>query len=399
MSDLRVALVSLHTSPLANPGSGDAGGLNVYVVALGEALARQGVEVELITRSSSEDQPATEYTAGGLPVRFLKAGPPRVVQKEEVPAVIGRFQSALAELPRFDVLHSHYWLSGLAALPVAVMESIPHIQTLHTVGAVKNAELPPGDEPEPESRLNGERLLVAKSLTTIVSTSAEQDALIELYGAQEPRIRIIEPGVDGALFHPLSGLPGPARPFLVQLGRLQPLKGHDLSIRALALLPEHLRPDLVIAGSATPGQEHYATGLAELAASLGVASRVNFTGTQSRAQSAALLREASLVLMPSHSETFGLVALEAAASGTPVIAFDTSGLRSSVADGVSGILLASRQPSDWAAAIGALLEHPATLRRLSNSAAKFGARHTWEKTAKATLRAYRSAVSASTTTR
>ena len=403
MNALRVAFVSLHTSPLAVPGTGDAGGLNVYTVALAEALAQLGQDVELLTRRTSDELPPVSFTAAGVPVRFLRAGPPHPVRKEELPAIVGRFQSELSELPRYDVLHSHYWLSGLAALPVATMQHAAHIQSLHTVAALKNIERAPGDEAEPEARLNSERLLVTRSAATIASTEAERRAILREYGARDDRVHTIAPGVDTALFHPESGdgVTPPGRetssaetePFLLTLGRVQPLKGYDLAIRALAAIARERRPRLVIAGSPTPGAERYAEGLRALSDELGVSECVDFVGAQTREQAAALMRRASLLLLPSHSETFGLVALEAAASGTPVVTSRASGMALSVSDGVSGVLVDGRDPVQWAATIIRLLGDPVALGRLSLSAADYGARHSWLHTAQKTLALYRKAAS------
>ncbi|MEF2976365.1 glycosyltransferase [Subtercola sp. YIM 133946] len=390
MSSLRVALVSLHTSPLAVPGTGDAGGLNVYVVALAEALADLGVEVELVTRRTAPAQPALEFTPGGVAVRFLEAGPPRELLKEDLPPIVGRFQSALSVLPRFDVLHSHYWLSGLAALPVATMQHSAHIQSLHTVAAVKNVERAPDDRPEPEARLNAERLLVTRSAASITSTEAEREAIVRDYRARPERVHVVTPGVDTALFHPAPA-EGTGAPYLLTLGRIQPLKGYDLAIRTLAAIEPARRPRLVIAGSATPGSERFAEGLEMLAGDLGVAHLVDFVGAQTRDQAAELVRNAALLLLTSHSETYGLVALEAAASGTPTLGTRASGMALSVRDGVSGVLLDGRSPEAWAAAVERLLEHPAALQRLRSSAAAYGSQHSWRRTAEATLTLYRRA--------
>ncbi len=395
---LRVALVSLHTSPLAVPGTGDAGGLNVYVVALAEALTDLGAEVELLTRRTDDEAPAVSQTPGGVTVRFLPAGPPHPVPKEELPPIVGRFQSELSELPRYDVLHSHYWLSGLAALPVATMQHAVHIQSLHTVGALKNVERAPDALAEPEARLNAERLLVTRSAATIASTEVERAAIVREYAARPDRVHVIAPGVDTALFHPdarraASAGKGTSEPFLLCLGRIQPLKGYDLAIRTLAAIAPALRPRLVIAGTATPGAEVYLEELRVLSLQLGVAHCVDFVGAQTREQAAELLRRATLLLLPSHSETFGLVALEAAASGTPVVSTRTSGMAVSVSDGLSGVLLDSRDPVVWASAVNRLLLNPAELARLSTTAARYGARHRWRSTAEATLALYRKAAS------
>ncbi|MCU1480612.1 MAG: glycosyltransferase family 1 protein [Subtercola sp.] len=385
---MRVGLVSLHTSPLATPGTGDAGGMNVYVVALAEALAERGVEVELLTRRTSLEQPEIQRTPAGVPVRFLDAGPPHEVLKEDLPPIVGRFQSALAALPRFDVLHSHYWLSGLAALPVATMNHCPHIQSLHTVAALKNAERGVDDRPEPQARLNAERLLVTRSAATIVSTPAERAAIEAEYGARPERMHVISPGVDTTLFR--AERPADAQePLLLALGRIQPLKGYELAIRALAAIDRAVRPMLVIAGGPTPGAESYAAGLVALAAELQVAEWVQFAGPQSRAQVAELMRQASLLLLTSHSETYGLVALEAAASGTPVVSTRASGMAVSVFDGVSGVLLDDRDPVRWARVVTHLLTTPGALARLSATAAEYGSQHSWQVTADETFALYR----------
>ncbi|MDF2441946.1 MAG: D-inositol-3-phosphate glycosyltransferase, partial [Subtercola sp.] len=209
----RVGLVSLHTSPLATPGSGDAGGLNVYVVALAEQLAELGLDVELLTRAASPEHPETGHTSAGVPVRFLRAGPREPVPKDDLARHMYAFRDALRELPRFDLLHSHYWLSGAAALTVAEEQGIPHIQSLHTVAALKNLHLAPGDRPEPAERLWGEQRLVEDSAATISSTAEEKAAIVDAYGTDPGRVLVIPPGVDMRLFHPATGTPAPdARP-------------------------------------------------------------------------------------------------------------------------------------------------------------------------------------------
>ncbi|QWT24647.1 glycosyltransferase [Subtercola sp. PAMC28395] len=397
MSVHRVGLVALHTSPLAPPGSADAGGMNVYVVALAEALARRGLDVELLTRSSSPDDPQTGYTPNGIPVQFLRAGPQAAVAKDDLARHMFAFRDALRARPVFDLLHSHYWLSGAAALTVAEEQGIPHVQSLHTVAFLKNQNLAAGDHPEPQERLWAEQRLIGDSQLSIASTEAERDAIVTGYGATPSSVLVIPPGVDVKRFHPRrTGAEavesGPGRPVILTLGRIQPLKGQDLAIRAIAGIDQDRRPKLVIAGAPTPGETKYLKSLHALVAELGVADDVEFVGTQSRERTAEWMRSAALVLLPSHSETFGLVALEAAASATPVIASRASGMQESVSDGVSGILLDSREPLEWASAIDAVLSRPETLARLSAGALAFGARHSWESTADTTLDAYRAAV-------
>jgi D-inositol-3-phosphate glycosyltransferase len=387
---IRVALVSLHTSPLAAPGEGDAGGMNVYLLSLAEALAARGVDVELITRADAPDAPRALHTPGGVPVRFIEAGPRASVAKHDLLPLAAEFGAELARLPRFDVIHSSYWLSGVAALPVAEAMGIPHLISLQTVAAVKNAHLAPGDAPEPPERLRAEAELVHGSALAITLTEAERAAIIEAYDADASRIVVVTPGVDTTLFHPAAAFhrqapPGPkedARPTLLVLARIQPLKGVELAIQSLLAIPAARRPRLVIAGGTSPGHDAYASELRTHVARAGLGDEVTFLPPQSRPAAAELMRTASLVLVPSHSETFGLVALEAAASGTPVIAGRTTGLTESVVDGVTGVLVEGRDPDAWARAIDGLLSDRARLATLGASAAAYGRALTWERTAR-----------------
>jgi D-inositol-3-phosphate glycosyltransferase len=389
----RVALISLHTSPLAQPGSGDAGGMNVYLVGLAEALAEAGAEVELITRDAGEGR-ADARTPGGVPVRFLRAGPRASVPKGELPALVPEFAASVARLSRFDAVHSHYWLSGLVGLEVAAAWHAPHILSLHTVAALKNERLAPGDRPEPAERLSAERMLIRRSARTVTATVAEREAVVAAAGlieAEAQRVVVVTPGVDTGLFHP--GEPA-GYPFLLVLARIQPLKGIELAIEAVAALPAGRRPRLVIAGGTSPGHDGYAAALRDLALRRGLAGRVEFLPARSRAETAALLREAALLLVPSHSETFGLVALEAAASGTPTVAAAAGGLSEAVADGFSGVVLPGRDPVLWARTIDSLLGDPAALEALGESAAAHARVHSWRATAERLLRLYANAFAA-----
>jgi glycosyltransferase involved in cell wall biosynthesis/LmbE family N-acetylglucosaminyl deacetylase len=407
---MRIALVSLHTSPLARPGTGDAGGMNVVLVGLADALTAAGHDVELITRAEAPDAAAgSARTLGGTPVRSLVAGPAAPLPKSQLIEHVGEFGEALAALPPFDVVHANYWLSGLASLPAAEAWGVPHVLSLHTVAAMKNDRLAAADRPESAERLAGERMLVHASDLILAHTAAERSALLEHYAADPRTTVVVPPGADTSLFHPvpaadpameleLDGVDGgrsgrmelqnvsapelhpvarAMEPFVLVLARIQPLKGVDLAIRAIAAVPEPLRPRLVVAGGVSPGHEEYAAHLAGLAAELGVADRVEFRDAVGRAEAAVLLRGASLLLVPSHSETFGLVALEAAASGTPVVASRSTGLLDSVSDGVSGVLLDSREPGEWGRVIAGLLDDPPRLESLSRSAVAFGARRSW----------------------
>ena len=407
---LRVALVSLHTSPLEQPGFGDAGGMNVFVVGLADALHAAGVEVEVLTRETgASDETTDARTPGGAPVRFLRAGPRASVPKNGLLEHVGEFAHSMAELPRFDVVHSNYWLSGLAGLQAAERWGVPHVLSLHTVAALKNARLAAGDAPESSERIDAERMLTRASALVLAHTRAESESVVEAYGVPRDRVAVVPPGVDTALFHPAGdlrpltasgldvaphsgGAAASAAPYALVLARIQPLKGVDLALEAVAAVPEQRRPHLVIAGGTSPGHDDYAASLRRRAAEPDLAGRVEFLPAQPRESAAELLRGAAVLLVPSHSETFGMVALEAAASGTPVLAFRTSGLRESVAEGVSGLLLDSRDPAAWGQALGSLLGDPDRLAALRDSALRHGRSRSWAVTADEVLMHYRAVI-------
>ncbi|MHC5796900.1 glycosyltransferase [Lacisediminihabitans sp. FW035] len=402
----RVALVSMHTSPAALAGSGDSGGMNVSLLATATELALRGVEVDLITRATGDA--AVTALAEGVELHELAAGPRGILPKEHLGEVADEFGEAVAQLTgrqaaRYDVIHAHYWLSGLATLPVALELGLPFVQSFHTLAAMKNAALAPGQEPEPERRLRTEMYLANQASAVVAGSSAEVTSLIDDVRAPADRVWVIPPGVDVNLFTPARAGAADARvrselgialgrPIIAIVGRVQPLKDQELAIRVLAEL-HGLRgaaPVLVVAGEATPGEDGYASSLHSIAAELGVLAEVRFAGALSRERLADLLAIATVTLVPSHSETFGLVALESAASGTPVIAFRGGGLVESVSAGVSGLLVDSRDPRAWAQATVSLLDDGAGLQRLSGFARHYAEGFTWAATATALIGVYAS---------
>jgi D-inositol-3-phosphate glycosyltransferase len=404
----RVALVSMHTSPAALAGSGDSGGMNVSLLATATELAVRGVEVDLITRASGET--GVTHLADGVVLHELRAGPRGLIPKDRLGDVADEFGEAVAQLTgrqkaRYDLIHAHYWLSGLATLPVALELGLPFVQSFHTLAAMKNAALAPGQAPEPERRLRTEMYLANQASAVVAGSSAEASSLIDEVHAPADRVWVIPPGVDVDLFTPTradaadSRVRGeldiaPDRPILAVVGRVQPLKDQELAIRVLAEL-HALRgsaPVLVVAGEATPGEDGYASSLQSIAAELGVLAEVRFAGALSRERLADLLAITTVTLVPSHSETFGLVALESAASGTPVIAFRGGGLIESVSAGVSRLLVDSRDPRAWALATVSLLDDGAGLDRLSGSARHYAEGFTWAATATALTGVYASLV-------
>ena len=401
MADLpeRIAMVSMHSSPLAQPGSGDAGGMNISILAVADQLARRGIEVDLLTRAVA-DPGATELRPGVV-LYELAAGPEGPLPRERLGEVADEFGEAVAALtgrrdPRYDLIHAHYWLSGLASLPVALELGLPFVQSFHTVAAMKNAQLGPGQDVEPERRVLTERYLAGQASGIVAGSAAEATALIDLVKAPADRIWVVPPGVDVDRFTPARAAEAarvrvlhriPDGPLLAVVGRMQPLKDQELAIRALAAMPEP-RPTLVIAGEPSPGESGYANELLFFARAAGVVDSVRFTGALERIELADLLAAADLVLVPSRSETFGLIAIEAAASGTPVVGSRAGGLVESIADSVSGVLIDSRDPAVWGGVIRSLLSDPERLAALSRSARDHAEGYTWGATAAALLGVY-----------
>ena len=407
----RVATLSVHTSPLDQPGTGDAGGMNVYIVEVAERLARAGVEVEVFTRATCSELPPVVEMAPGVLVRHVIAGPFEGLAKEDLPAQLCAFTTGVlrAEASRapgwYDLVHSHYWLSGQVGWLAKDRWGVPLVHTAHTLAKVKNQLLADGDKPEPMARVIGEEQVVAAADGLGANTPAEAADLIELYAADPRRVSVVPPGVDLDTFMPSQtrnrakfGLPEDAL-VVAFAGRIQPLKAPDVLLRAAAELrardPE-LGAKLIVAicgGPSGSGLDR-PTALMELAAELGIADCVRFLPPQPREDLAELFRAVDLVAVPSHNESFGLVAIEAQACGTPVVAAAVGGLVTAVRDGVSGILVDTHRPADWAAVLGDLLGHPARRRELSAGAVRHAHEFSWSHTASGLLAAYRDALTA-----
>ena len=408
----RIATISLHTSPLDQPGTGDAGGLNVYVVEVARQLAGRGNEVEIFTRAVSPDSPAAEEMAPGVQVRSVVAGPFEELDKNVLPAQICEFtfgvlRTEAAFAPgRYDLVHAHYWLSGQVAAVAAERWGVPLIQSMHTLGKVKNLALASGDCAEPAIRIRGEGEVVAAADRLVANTEEEARQLIELYGATPWRVETVNPGVDLSVFRPSSvsaarrrlGLPEDAV-VLVFAGRIQPLKGPDVVLRAAAEL-QWLTPGLagrlmVVFVGGPSGSEVGAPGrLDGLVAGLGLSGTVRFEPPCPHRELADWYRAATAVLVPSHSESFGLVALEAQACGTPVVAATVGGLRTAVRDGFSGVLVDGHDPAVWAAVLRDLVFSPARLAVLSRGALAHASGFGWPVTADRLIEVYTGAMDA-----
>jgi D-inositol-3-phosphate glycosyltransferase len=410
----RIATISVHTSPLEQPGTGDAGGLNVYVVEVAKRLAERGVEVDIFTRAVSRDVPPVAELAPGVLVRHLVAGPFEDLEKADLPGQLCHFtfevlRAEAAYAPgRYDIVHGHYWLSGQVGAVAKERWGVPFVQSMHTLGRVKNAALAAGDAAEPDLRLRGEAEVVAAADRLVANTDAEAQQLIELYDAPPSRVRTINPGVDLTLFQPGSqqaarqrlGVPADAV-LLVFAGRVQPLKAPEVVLHAAARmisddpgLAGRLRVAFVGGPSGT-GRAH-PDGLTELSARLGISTLVRLEPPCPQRELADWYRAATVVMVPSCSESFGLVAMEAQACGTPVVAAAVGGLRTAVADGVSGVLVNSRSPADYARAVASLIEAPETLASFSRGARKHASRFGWSVTVDRLLSLYAGAMAEAT---
>ena len=396
----RVAVLSVHTSPLAQPGPGAAGGMNVYVLQTALHMARRGVEVEIFTRAtSSADEPVVRVAPGVL-VRNVVAGPFEGLDKYDLPTQLCAFTAGVLraeanhEPGYYDIVHSHYWLSGQVGWLASDRWAVPLVHTAHTLAAVKNAALADGDAPEPPLRAVGEQQVVDEADRLVVNTEDEAQQLISLHNADPRRIDVVYPGVDLETFTPggrrtaraALGLPADER-VVAFVGRIQPLKAPDVLLRAAAKLPD---VRVLIAGGPSGSGLAAPDALVGLAAELGMADRVTFLPPQSRDQLVNVYRAADLVAVPSYSESFGLVAVEAQACGTPVVAAAVGGLPVAVADGVSGALVASHEPGQWADTIDGLLARDPD--ELSRAAVAHAQRFSWSNTVDALLASYGRAI-------
>lgn len=412
----RIAVLSIHTSPLDQPGTGDAGGMNVYVVETARRLAESGIEVEIFTRATSSDfAPVIDFMPG-VKVRHITAGPYEGLLKKDLPAQLCAVSAGVMRVEAahhegwFDLIHSHYWLSGQVGWLAADRWQVPLVHSMHTMAKVKNAELASGDTPEPAMRVIGEEQVIAAADRLVANTSDEADQLVNLYGADPHRIDIVHPGVDLDLFTPGDkqrararfGL-RPDQVVLLFVGRIQPLKAPDILIKAAARLVDvdpTLRDRLVVTvcgGPSGSGLDH-PTALTDLVTELGVGDLIRFEPPGDRQTLADWYRAADIAVVPSYSESFGLVAVEAQACGTPVVASSVGGLRTAVADGVSGVLIGSHDSIEYAHAIGALLGNPARLHELSAGARMHAATFGWNATTAGLIATYRAATSTVTAT-
>jgi D-inositol-3-phosphate glycosyltransferase len=399
----RIATVMVHTSPLDQPGIGDAGGMNIYVLESAQRMAAMGVSVDIFTRRTDASQPDTVEISAGVRVRHIDCGHGNLT-KEQLPAHIAGLSKEFLRILKtdnYDVIHSHYWISGKVAMQAAKELGIPLVHTMHTMARVKNLNLAEGETPEPMIRVQGETQVVAAADALIANTDAEGASLVSLYDACPDIVHVVSPGVDLYTFTAGNGRSAaraevglPQEALVVSfVGRIQPHKGPEVLIRATSELVKHtplLRHKLIVnvIGGASGANTEEVDRLKELSTWLGIDDVVRFAPPVSRADLPQWYRAADLVVVPSYSESFGLVALEAQACGTPVVATAVGGLRTAVADGISGVLVDGHDPKAWSSVIARLLQEPQRRVLLSMGAIEHASHFGWDATARGTLDIY-----------
>ena len=389
-----LAVLSMHTSPLAQPGTGDGGGMNVYVRELSASLARSGIACSVFTRAWSPDLPEVIQVEPGFTVHHVKAGPLEPVSKEHLHNLSGEFARSVIETFSLsgeapDAIHANYWLSGVAGHTIKHELGLPLVSTFHTLERMKAESGMEGDLIGEVHRAQGEFEVMGCADAIVASCSVEADQIRELYGVDPSRIVVVPPGVDHAFFSPgdraqarrALGLPIGAD-MLLFVGRLQPLKGATIAVEALEILRKAREVFLVVVGGPSgPDGDTEVDLLAKMVVEAGLEDQVFFVDPQPHELLSTYYRAADVCVVPSRSESFGLVALEASACGTPVVATGVGGLLTLVDDGITGYLVEGRQPEEFASRIASILEDEAFGRKMSANAALRARRYTWKRSA------------------
>jgi D-inositol-3-phosphate glycosyltransferase len=408
---MRVAMLSIHTSPLAQLGGWETGGMNVYVRELSRTLGERGVGVDVFTRRQDPDLETILPIGPHARLIQLDAGPPRHIDKY---AVLEYLPDLACNLQRFrnfsgkpyDVIHAHYWLSGRLALPFRDRWRAPLVSTFHTLGQLKNDVAQDQAEREEATRAEIERRVMTCSDRVIASTVVDQSHIVKRYGVLGAKITVIPPGVDLQRFRPLrkslarARLGFDDRPLVLFVGRIQRLKGIDVllqSIRAIADIAPGLEPTVAIIGGAPEGErveaeQREVQRLTELTRTLLIESQVRFLGSVPQESLPEYYSAADVTVMPSTYESFGLVALESMACGTPVVATRVGGLTTLIRDSETGYLIPWRDPSLFAQRIAALLTDAPLQRQMQKRAREHATAYGWSTTAAATERVYQQLV-------
>jgi D-inositol-3-phosphate glycosyltransferase len=406
----RVAYLAMHTSPLLQPGVGSAGGMNVYVNELACTMAARGVDAHVFTRRTDPNQPGTVEVRNGYRVVHIDAGPPEPLPIEALVSHVAEFGEGVVSATgagSFDVVHSHYWLSGWAGVLVKEAHGLPLANSFHTLGRVKDAARRDDESPSSSARLRTEDGVIALSDCVLASTPYEFDDLIDHYRASPERLCVSEPGIDRTVFTPGDrnearrkiGVGG--EPLMLFVGRIQAHKGLDIAIEMLPHLPDTVAAGegpvrlMIVGGPSGADGTREIDRLRGRAHAIGVDARVSFVAPQPHHMLVDYYRAADLLVMPSRSESFGLVAAEAQASGLPVIASRVGGLPYVVGSSISGLLINEHDPLSFAAAAAAVLDHPGFRAQLSEGAIEYAKRFSWSATADRLLDLYDGIVAAS----
>jgi D-inositol-3-phosphate glycosyltransferase len=403
-----VAYLSMHTSPLAQPGTGYAGGMNVYVHELSETMADRDVNVVVFTRRTGLDQPKVVTRRPGYRVVHIAAGPPKDLRVDLLPEHVAEFAQGVVSAmsnadAAFDVIHSHYWLSGWSGVLVKEATGLPLINSFHTLGRIKDLTRRPGEPTSGPIRTLTEDEVLAKSDAVVASTPHEVQDLIAQYGADPSQLHVSPPGVDHLVFSPGDRVEARRwlglgnEPIILYAGRIEPHKGVDVAVEALAKLPESVAaapglPQLVVVGGPSGRRgTHELDNLLRIANELGIGERTHFLPAQPHALLADFYRAADVLIMPSRSESFGLVAAEAQACGLPVVASDVGGLRYVIDDGRSGLMVDKLDASAFADALLSLLDDPGRSARFAHDAVANAEQFSWRSTAHRLLELYAAA--------
>jgi D-inositol-3-phosphate glycosyltransferase len=406
----QIALLSVHTSPLDQPGVGDAGGLNVYVVETAKRLAQKGIAVDIFTRRTSSSVNSETVLFDGVKVKQITAGPFEGLTKQSLPSQLCALsagvlrEEATQKEGHYQLIHSHYWLSGQVGWVASERWNVPLVHSMHTMAKVKNTTLAIGDTPEPNEREIGEQQVIDASTQLIANTEAEAQDLINLYSADKNHVNVVNPGVDLELFTPGDqnvarkelGIPNDAI-VLTFVGRVQPLKAPDILIKAahqFTLENPQLRNRvrIIICGGLSGTGLDKPDSLLSLVKELQLLDLVIFLPPSSREKLATVYKASTLVAVPSYSESFGLVAVEAQACGTPVLATNVGGLKTTVSDNKSGLLINGHDPRTWAQAIAQIVLNENELVRLKLGAREHALKFSWDKTVQGLVSVYEKAL-------